>query len=101
MTAKLKKLKAFDPAGYLDDPEAISAYLEEAFDTGDAKFIADAMGVVARASGMSEIAKASGLSRESLYKALSANGNPELTTVLRVIAALGMKLSVEPQKHSD
>ena len=52
--------------------QAIAAYLEEAFDTGDTKFIADAMGVVARASGMSEIAKAAGLSRESLYKALSA-----------------------------
>ena len=52
MTAKIKKLKAFDPAEYLDDPKAISAYLEEAFDTSDAKFIADAMGVVARASGM-------------------------------------------------
>jgi probable addiction module antidote protein len=97
MTAKIKKLKAFDPAEYLDDPKAIAAYLEEAFDTGDAKFIADAMGVVARASGMSEIARATGLSRESLYKALSTDGNPEFGTVLRVINALGLKLAIEPQ----
>ena len=97
MNAKIKKLIAFDPAEYLDDPKAIAAYLEEAFDTGDAKFIADAMGVVARASGMSEIAKSAGLSRESLYKALSADGNPELGTVLRVIKALGLKLAIEPQ----
>ncbi len=97
MTAKIKKLKVFDPAEYLDDPKAIAAYLEEAFDTGDAQFIADAMGVVARASGMSEIAKSAGLSRESLYKALSADGNPELGTVLRVINALGLKLAIEPQ----
>jgi probable addiction module antidote protein len=97
MTAKANKLKNFDPADYLDDPEAIAAYIEEAFDIGDPKFIADALGVVARATGMSEIARASGLSRESLYKALSADGNPELGTVLRVIHALGLKLAVEPQ----
>ena len=98
MNSKIKKLKVFDPAEYLDDPEAIAAYIEEAFDIGDPKFIADAIGIVARAAGMSEIARASGLSRESLYKTLSADGNPELGTVLRVIGALGLKLSVEPQK---
>ena len=100
MKTKIKTLKAFDPAEYLDDPEAIAAYIEEAFDIGDPKFIADAIGVVARAVGMSEIARASGLSRESLYKTLSAEGNPELGTVLRVIGALGLKLSVEPQTPS-
>ena len=97
MKSKTQKLKAFDPAEYLDDPKAIAAYIEEAFDIGDPKFISDALGVVARAIGMSQIARTSGLSRESLYKALSPDGNPELGTVLLVINALGLKLAVEPQ----
>ena len=88
------KLKAFDPAKYLDDDEAIAAYIEEAIDIGDPAFIADALGVVARAKGMGQIAKDAGLSRESLYKALSADGNPEFGTILKVMKALGLRLSV-------
>ncbi len=96
--AKKKKLKTypFDAAEYLDSEEAISAYMEEALEIGDPAFIARALGTVARARGMAKIAKKAGLSRESLYKALSAEGNPEFGTVIRVMQALGLKLSITP-----
>lgn len=87
------KTTAFDSAAYLDNDEAISAYVEEALATEDPAFIAKALGTVARARGMGQIAKKAGLSRESLYKALSAEGNPEFGTVIRVMHALGLKLS--------
>ena len=92
------KTTPFDPAEYLDDDEAIKAYIDDAIATGDAGFIAKCIGDVARARGMSQIAKDSGLSRESLYKALSTNGNPEFATILKVITALGLKLSVAVAK---
>jgi probable addiction module antidote protein len=95
MTEKIKT-HPFDPAEHLDSDEAIAAYIEEALDIGDPAFIADALGVVARARGMSHIAKEAGLGRESLYKALSSDGNPEFATVLRVLKALGLRLSVLP-----
>ncbi len=85
---------AFDSAEYLDTDEAICAYLDEALATDDPAFIAQALGTVARARGMSSIAKESGLSRESLYKALGAEGNPAFGTVIRVMQALGLRLSV-------
>jgi probable addiction module antidote protein len=88
------KTTRFDSAHYLDGDEAITAYLDEALETDDPAFIAHALGTVARARGMSQIAEQTGLSRESLYKALSAEGNPELGTFIRVIAALGLRLSV-------
>ena len=88
-------IERFDPAEFLDSPEAIRAYLSEAFETEDAAFIADALGVVARARGMSEVSRVTGLSRESLYKALSKAGNPELATILKVLSALGLRLSAE------
>jgi probable addiction module antidote protein len=90
------KTKPYDSADYLDSEEAVVAYLEEALESDDAAFIAHALGVAARARGMTQIAKDAGLSRESLYKALSADGNPEFATVLRVLKALGLRLSVTP-----
>jgi probable addiction module antidote protein len=87
------RTKPFDPARYLDSPAAIAAYLEEAFEIGDPAFIADALGVVARAHGMTQVAKESGLGRESLYKALSPQGHPELATVMKVMRTLGLRLS--------
>lgn len=90
------RTKTFDPAEYLDDDAAIAAYLSEALESGDEAFVADALGVVARARGMSEVAREAGVSRESLYRALSAGGNPEFATVLRVVRALGLRLSVAP-----
>ena len=88
--------RPFDPAAYLDSPEAMLAYLDGAFADGDAGEIADALGVVARARGMSHIAEETGLTRQALYKALSSDGNPEFATVLKVIRALGFRLHAAP-----
>lgn len=87
------ELTDFDPAQYLDNSGAIAEYLTDALETGDNAFITDALGVVARAKGMGQLAKDTGLSRESLYRALSAKGNPEFATVLKVLSALGLKLT--------
>lgn len=96
------KTKPFDPAEYLDDSESIAAYLTDALESEDPAFVADALGVIARARGMSEVARKAGLSRESLYRALSADGNPEFATILRVVQALELRLSAVPlpQKKS-
>jgi probable addiction module antidote protein len=83
------KLTKYDIADYLDNDEMIAAYLDLAFESGDLSRIAAALGNVARARGMTKIAKATGLSREQLYKTPSADGKPELATVLKVMAAFG------------
>jgi probable addiction module antidote protein len=88
------KTRPFDPTRYLDSDEAVAGFLEEAFETDDPGFIVHAFGVVARARGMTQIAKDAGLSRESLYRALGENGNPEFSTVLKVAKALGLRLAV-------
>jgi len=88
--------RPFDPAAYLDSPEAMLAYLDGAFADGDAGEIADALGVVARVRGMAQLAVATGLSRQALCKALSSDGNPEFATVLEVVRALGYRLHPEP-----
>jgi len=93
---KAAKTKPFDPAEYLETPEAIAAYMTEALETGDPSFVADALGVIARARGMTEVAREAGVSRESLYRALSPDGNPEFGTVMRVAQALGLRLSFTP-----
>ena len=94
MAKKKTKTSLFDSADYLDSTEAINAYMEEALETDDPAFIAQALGTIARSRGMSQIAKKAGLSRESLYKALSTDGNPEFGTVIRVMQALGLKFSI-------
>lgn len=86
----------FEPAEYLDDPEAQAAYLADAFSDGDPSAVANALGVVARARGVASLADATGLSRQSLYKALSATGNPEFATVMKVLGALGFTLVPQP-----
>ena len=88
--------RPFDPATYLDSPEAMLAYLDGAFADGEAGEIADALGVVARARGMSQLAEETGLTRPALYKALSSDGNPEFATVVKVFRALGFRLHLEP-----
>jgi probable addiction module antidote protein len=90
---KSLKTRPFDPAKYLDNDEAIADYLTDALETGDPAFVSDALGVVARARGMSDVARTAGMSRESLYRALSADGNPKFETVLRVMRALGLRFS--------
>jgi len=95
---KKPKLRTYDAAEALDSPAEIAVYLEAAFEDGDSRVIAHALGNVSRARGMSGIAKATGLGRESLYKALSADGNPTLATVLKVVHALGLRLAPRPLK---
>jgi probable addiction module antidote protein len=88
------KTTPWDSASYLKTEKDISEYLEAVFEEGDPALVAHALGIVARAKGMTKIARATGLGRESLYKALSSKGNPELTTVFKVLRALGLKLKV-------
>jgi len=90
------KTTRFDAADYLDSEQRQVAYITSALETGDADFVRDALGIVARARGMSKIAKNAGLNRESLYKTLGENGNPGFATVLRIVRALGLTLSVRP-----
>jgi len=89
------KTQPFDPAEHLGTAVAQAEYISTALETGDPAFIADSLGVVARARGMSQLARDTGLRRESLYKALSAEGNPEFATIMKVVQALGVKLSAE------
>ena len=84
--------RPWDPAEHLNTQEDIVAYLEAALEDGDSQLIASVLGDIARSKGMTEIAHKTGLGRESLYKALSPNGNPEFATVLKVIRALGIRL---------
>lgn len=91
------RTKRFDAAEFLKTPEEIAAYLEEAFSDGDPAYIAAALGDAARAHGMTKLANETGLSRESLYRALSKDGNPELATVLKVMEALGLRLRAVEQ----
>jgi probable addiction module antidote protein len=83
------KTTRFDAADHLNSEERQAAYIAEALESGDAEFVRDALGIVARARGMGEIAKSAGLNRESLYKALGEAGNPEFATVMRVLRADG------------
>ena len=92
----MRKTTRFDGADYLDTEERQVAYITAALEAGDADFVRDALGLVARARGMSEIAKSAGLNRESLYKALGETGNPEFSTVMCIVRALGLRLSVRP-----
>lgn len=86
------KTKRWDPAEHLETEEDMAAYLEAALEDGDSAVIAAALGDIARAKGMSQIARETGLGRENLYKALSPDGNPEFSTVLKVVRALGLRL---------
>jgi probable addiction module antidote protein len=89
---KKAKTRPWDAAEHLKTEEDMAAYLEAALEEGDPALITAAMGDVARAKGITQIARETGLGRESLYKALSSEGNPEFATVLKVLRALGLKL---------
>src|SRR5262249_27015740 len=89
----MTKTTRFDAADYLDTEERQVAYITAALETGDAECVRDALGLVARARGMGQIAKNAGLNRESLYKALGKTGNPEFSTVMRIVHAMGLTLS--------
>lgn len=90
-----EKLSIYDPAEDLANDEAIATFMAEAFETNDAGYIAHALGVVARAKGMTQIAGETGLSREQLYRSFSGNGNPTLKTTLAVMKALGLALTAK------
>lgn len=89
---KRERTSLWDAAEHLETEEDMAAYLEAALEENDIALITAALGDIARAKGMSQIAKQTGLGRESLYKALSAEGNPEFATILKVIDALGLQL---------
>ena len=97
------KTSRYDVAEHLRTPEEMAAYLEASLEEadGDATFIAKALGDIARAKGMSQVARDAGLSRESLYKALSGERNPNFDTILKVISALGLKLHAEAIQTSS
>jgi probable addiction module antidote protein len=92
------KTRIWDPADNLITDEDMAAYLEAALQEGDCALIAAALGDIARAKGMSQIARDAGLGRESLYKALSTDGNPEFATIMKVVSALGLQLHVSPAR---
>jgi probable addiction module antidote protein len=90
------KTLPFDAARYLKSPESQAELLSDAFASGDARYIATALGVVARARGMTKVAREAGVTREALYNALSEEGDPRLTTLLGVLNALGIRLNAAP-----
>ena len=89
--------QTWDAAEHLKTEEDMAAYLEAALEEGDSALIAAALGDIARAKGMSQVARDTGLGRESLYKALSSTGNPELATIIKVVSALGLRLHATAQ----
>lgn len=86
------KTRPWDAAEFLESEEDMAAYLEAVLEDGDPALVAAALGDIARAKGMARVARDTGLGRESLYKALSPEGNPEFATVLKVVRALGLRL---------
>ena len=90
-----EKLTTYEPAEDLTSNAAIATFMAEAFATEDAGYIAHALGVVARAKGMSQIASETGLSREQLYRSFSESGNPTLKTTIAVMKALGIVLTAK------
>ncbi len=98
MTRKthITDLPEFDMARQLKSEEDIAAYVTMAIEDGDTAELAHALGVAAKARGMSEIARATGITREALYKALKPNAKPRFDTVNRVCIALGVRLIARP-----
>ncbi|MHB8789044.1 MAG: addiction module antidote protein [Desulfobulbaceae bacterium] len=91
------KTTRWDSAEYLKTDEDIAAYLDAVLEEDDPGLVTHALGVIARAKGMSQIARETGLGRESLYKALSSEGNPEFSTIVKVLKALGLQLHASPR----
>ena len=90
-----QQAQRFDAAEHLRTPEARAEYLNIVLADGDPAEVRDALNIVARAQGMSEVAKAAGVTREGFYKTLGADGNPEFATIMRVIGAMGIRLSAQ------
>lgn len=90
-----EKLTTYDSAAALVDDDEIAAFIADAFETGDAAYVAKALGIVARAKGVTEISRKTGLSREQLYRSFSEHGNPTLRTTLAVMRALGLDVTAK------
>ena len=90
------EFKVWDASEHLNSEDVIFAYMNAAMEDGDPALFTAALGDVARARGMTEIARKAGVSRESLYRALSNEGNPEFATILKVMNAMGLRMSVAP-----
>jgi probable addiction module antidote protein len=86
-------LREFDAANYLEIPEDIEIFLEDAFETGNYKYISSAIGAVIRARGVADIAKSTGLNRQQLYRSFSEDGNPRIDTLLKVMSSLSISLA--------
>jgi probable addiction module antidote protein len=93
---KVADLPEFDATEYLDSESAIAEYLTIVLEENDPAALAQALGTIARARGMTEIAESTGLTREALYKALRPNSAPRFDTINRVCAALGVRLVAQP-----
>ncbi|TZG09265.1 putative addiction module antidote protein [Comamonas thiooxydans] len=93
---KIADLPTFDMAEHLKTDEDLAAYLSLVLEEDDPAELANALGVIARARGMTEIASASGLTREALYKALRPGSQPRFDTIRRVCGALGVRLVAQP-----
>ena len=91
----------FDAAEFVQDAQSQAELVADAFDSGDALYIAHALGIVARARGMTQVAKDAGVTREALYRALSQEGDPRLSTLLGVLKALGLSLHAEQQNSTE
>jgi len=89
------ELSRFDAAEFLTEPEDQAELLADAVASGDAHIVAKAIGIVARARGMSDVASATGIKRQALYRAFSEDGNPTLETMLKVLPALGLRMRIE------
>ena len=94
------KVRPFDGSRYLNTDGRVAAALDEALLSGDPTFLSVTLGEIARARGMTQLARETGLTREALYRALSAEGNPEMATILKVVQALGFQLHATPTKEA-
>ncbi len=90
--------RIWDPTDYIESDEDARGYLEAALEDGDPALIAAALGDIAKARGMASVAQEAGITREGLYKALSPNGDPRLSTLMGVVKALGLELRIAPRR---
>lgn len=95
-----EKILPYDPAASLTTQEAIEYFINDALETGDAGYIAHALGVAARAKGMTKVANDTGLAREALYRSFSEEGNPSLKSTLAVLKSLGFGLTIRRLEDS-
>lgn len=93
MTVKTTK---WDPAEHLETPEDVAMYLSVALEENDPALLSVALGDIARSKGMAALSKETGLTKQGLYKALSENGDPRLSTLMKVTKSLGFQLSIKP-----